>query len=310
MGSLPEPRQLLTSLIDSITRIPLSPPPPIQQPLQNADGTPADAFDGGRSRWANGNPNYHPLKAVPQSQRQLITTLHVLFPTMLLPALDLLDRGLLLKLIRASGERINSPALSSNPALLSVNQQPSGSGLGAEDGRNDVGCRSNGVYIVHSAQSGGPDAASLSYSHRRHQLQNQPETAPSRTHVSGRRYLVRLRAWHCTCAAFAFAAFLPDSRLADQAHCEEDDAKVDSGCRFREDDADGETQGKDRRRCVRDWSFGGLSFSGIQGSDAGVACCKHLLACLLAERWHAALGGYVIEKEVGKEEMAGLVADI
>ena len=41
----------------------------------------------------------------------------------------------------------------------------------------------------------------------------------------------------------------------------------------------------------------------------GVPCCKHLLACLLAERWHAALGSYVMGRRVGKEEMAGIIAD-
>jgi len=41
-----------------------------------------------------------------------------------------------------------------------------------------------------------------------------------------------------------------------------------------------------------------------------VPVCKHLLACLLAERWEAALGGYVIERRVGREEMAGIAAEV
>lgn len=38
-------------------------------------------------------------------------------------------------------------------------------------------------------------------------------------------------------------------------------------------------------------------------------CCKHLMACVLAERWEGVLGGYVKQMRVGREEMAGLGAD-
>jgi hypothetical protein len=64
-----------------------------------------------------------------------------------------------------------------------------------------------------------------------------------------------------------------------------------------------------------DWSFGGMSCDGLDlgGGDTageGVPVCKHLLACLLAERWSVALGRYVVERRVGGEEMAGIVADV
>lgn len=59
------------------------------------------------------------------------------------------------------------------------------------------------------------------------------------------------------------------------------------------------------------WSFGGASYDGTQGRESeGVPCCKHLLACLLAERWHAALGGHIVERRMGREEMAGIIADV
>src|SRR6187402_1300149 len=42
----------------------------------------------------------NPLKSLPQSKRALLSTLHVLFPPpMLLQALDLLDRGLVTRLV-------------------------------------------------------------------------------------------------------------------------------------------------------------------------------------------------------------------
>jgi len=85
-------------------------------------------------------------------------------------------------------------------------------------------------------------------------------------------YEVRLKAWNCTCAAFAFAAFNSSApRLAQD---------------------EGAEKGGDEMR------FGGL----LRGEEVPV--CKHLLACVLAER----MGGYVEEKVVGREEMAGWAA--
>lgn len=56
------------------------------------------------------------------------------------------------------------------------------------------------------------------------------------------------------------------------------------------------------------WQFGGRSFDGIDGG--GVPCCKHLLACVLVDRWGEVLGEYAKERTVGKEEMAGLGAEV
>jgi len=64
---------------------------------------------------------------------------------------------------------------------------------------------------------------------------------------------------------------------------------------------------------MRDEGVGGMSFDGMDlgdGKDGGVAMCKHLLACLLVERWGGVLGGYLKERKVGRNEMAGLGADV
>lgn len=60
------------------------------------------------------------------------------------------------------------------------------------------------------------------------------------------------------------------------------------------------------------WEFGGLSADGRDGGGGGggVPCCKHLLACVLTERWDAVLGAYVEERLVSREEGAGLVGDL
>lgn len=56
------------------------------------------------------------------------------------------------------------------------------------------------------------------------------------------------------------------------------------------------------------WEFGGMSCDGKIGGQ--VPCCKHLLACVLVERWEAVLGRYVVEKRVEREEMAGMGAGV
>lgn len=98
-------------------------------------------------------------------------------------------------------------------------------------------------------------------------------------------YIVRLGAWNCSCAAFAFSAF-PGTASSLVFDAGEEEVEGD----------DGEAGGGE------EWHFGGVSRDGLGG---GVPCCKHLLACVLAERMGGWVGG-VKEREVGREEMAGL----
>jgi hypothetical protein len=85
-----------------------------------------------------------------------------------------------------------------------------------------------------------------------------------------------------------------------------DDSDSDSDERGKErgdDDGDGsEVDGVNGKG--RGWEFGGLSFDGKEGGKVPV--CKHLLACLLVERWEDVFGGYVKERSVEREEMAGV----
>ena len=118
--------------------------------------------------------------------------------------------------------------------------------------------------------------------------------------------MVRLEAWNCSCAAFAFESF-PGSTYpqAQKPWLDLDDSDSDE----RED---GNIEEEDEMEAGKgvEWEFGGLSFDGKAGRNGRearkVPICKHLLACLLAERWDGVLGGYVRERGVGREEMAGL----
>ncbi|KAL3418667.1 hypothetical protein PVAG01_10383 [Phlyctema vagabunda] len=105
-------------------------------------------------------------------------------------------------------------------------------------------------------------------------------------------YTVRLRAWNCTCAAFTFSAF-PGSSAAFTPELVHGDG-VPEVTRAGDDEGS--------------WEFGGLSSDG-SNSDENLPCCKHLLACLLAEKWEAVLGAYVNVREISLDEMAGVAGE-
>lgn len=99
-------------------------------------------------------------------------------------------------------------------------------------------------------------------------------------------YEVRLQAWNCSCAAFAFAAF---SGEWDGAETFDGESGIHD---------EGPRQGKEGSQ---ESHVGGVS----SGEDVPV--CKHLLACVLAERVEG-LSASVDEKMVAREELAGWAA--
>lgn len=106
-------------------------------------------------------------------------------------------------------------------------------------------------------------------------------------------YIVHTAVWNCTCAAFAFAAFPAVAAAA---------PVLSTLQRSGEGEVDEAAGG-----------FGGMSFDGrgVESDEVGglPPCCKHLLACVLVEKW-AVLTGYVNERSVGREELAGIFAGI
>jgi hypothetical protein len=99
-------------------------------------------------------------------------------------------------------------------------------------------------------------------------------------------YEVRLRAWNCSCPAFAFAAF-------PSLHPEP------SVSRYNE--AEGVIEGVLDSKNL-EWVFGGVSLG-----EGMPPVCKHLLACVLVERC-GMFGGFVEERDVSVEEAAGWAA--
>ncbi|POS81157.1 hypothetical protein DHEL01_v200428 [Diaporthe helianthi] len=271
-SALPTPRQLLSSILDQISRIPApTTPDPGNGTAQNSRTiTRTDSFPE-RTGQA---PHSNPLRLIEPGHRPLFTTLHVLFPSLLLPALDLLDRGLVTRLVTPPG--------------------------GASPGHRPT----PSAYIVRSAQKptrrpyGGDAPAATS-----------ANATTGSNSSSQRAYVVHAAAWNCTCAAFAFSAFPSLSGPSLLAPAESRGEDTVPAMIVTQDDGDSaEDSGEGRQS--RPWQFGGVSLEG--GPDAGGVppCCKHLLACVLAERWPTGLDGYVNRWEVAREEMAGVFADV
>lgn len=270
-GSLPTPRALLTSLTNALSSIPPA-----------AGTTPQQLHPS------------NPLKFLPPSQaRPLLATLHTLYPNVLLTALDLLDRRLVTRI---------APEPAAAPPDVPMEAEAEAEG----DGDTPLE-EPNFFYLVRSAREpsrrgrrGAPAAEVLNEG-------------------AGPTYVVQTRAWNCSCAAFAFSAF-PAESATPVYHISSTSASALSLSRRYNAGSGRYEDEKGARKDVTEeaWEFGGMSRDGLdpRPGDAGmvgtggVPCCKHLLACVLAERWREVLGGYVTEWRAGKEEAAGLVAGI
>lgn len=305
-SALPTPRQLLTSILNQISQVPAPTAPGAGDvPAKNSSTvTRTDSFPE-RAR----EPPANPLRLIDARHRPLFTTLHVLFPSLLLPALDLLDRGLVARLVSPGLAATSLPAEGSHLA----HQDGESHGTQGEDSgdsqvRDSTAAAAEAspppsVYLVRSAQKparrpygGGGDASATT-------------AAPTTTSSSQRTYVVHTTAWNCTCAAFAFSAFPPLAgapTLLGQGHNEPEDPMSGITIMDDGDDAEESEEGEERGP----WQFGGVSFDGCTGEGDVPPCCKHLLACVLAERWGCGLGRYVARREVERDEMAGVFADV
>ncbi|KAM7194105.1 hypothetical protein V8F33_007432 [Rhypophila sp. PSN 637] len=319
------------------------------------------------------------LKQVPLSHRHLIITLHVLFPGLVLPALDLLDRGLVGRVILGKGSSSTIPIKREQQKREAIKKEEDKQ-RGTKETTNSkkkVDQSPPKFYLVRSAQEKPTSRRRNRGQQRRRQHQryesgddDQEEDYHERADMSGgnnlfpggpRAYIVRLEAWNCTCAAFAFAASFPihpRTTSSEAGQTEKKPQQQDGNEQDDDDDNRRDTTGQEREttghgagidqdsaedegermdmdpppaeldsdtimkneqpleeagngqdtRDTSGWTFGGLTLE-QRGGDCP-PLCKHLLACLLAERWNDALGQYVVERQVSKQEMAGIVAEI
>lgn len=282
--------------------------------LFNALGAPASDEQDTSTRYDSS----HPLEDAGTKLKHQLLALHVVFPNEMLPALDLLDRGMVTRLcIRRDQENAKGNAAaqhtrkenngnnSTGPAEGNVCGGPidnvpihfpsPSTGLDPTDGSQTNVLKG---YEPHSksAQS-GEDAVRKSFHatpgttldtvyYIRSTQQRSSRFSTSYDTLTF--YECRLNAWHCSCPAFVFSAFPLQQQ---QQQPEAMSPTLD-------------TYNEETTTILKsEWDFGGFS----QDADISPAC-KHLLACVLVEKCADLFGGCVEERVVDVEEAAGWAA--
>lgn len=273
-----------------------------------------------------------------EKKKKLVVALHVIFPDMVLPALDLLERGCVIRVVCAWENR-------SEVFQKEGREGREGRGRGEEEKKEELE-ENDSCYEKKDTET-VPDIEETTGAEKSGRLvsfylvQSRHQGARNRKEKKregGKKYLVRTLAWQCSCAAFAFSACASDNEedeeeegrgdnfatLDDKDQEEEDCANhvitSGGGCystKSPEVDLNGQRYGSEyheqnehRAKEESPWEFGGISMSGHGSVPSSVPLCKHLFACVLAERWPDVLGSYVDYKTVSKEDMAGLVVEL
>lgn len=134
---------------------------------------------------SRGSPN--PLSDASENTKSTLLTLHTLFPTDVLPALDLLDRGLVTRFVLAASASNTDDGSSSKHQAAKT----------AEKSQDPPKRRQTLSYYVRTAQQ------QKSFPRSRNTAAAAVQATTS--------YEVHLAAWNCSCPAFTFAAFPADA---------------------------------------------------------------------------------------------------
>ncbi|KAI1323456.1 hypothetical protein F5Y16DRAFT_403365 [Xylariaceae sp. FL0255] len=322
--ALPNPRLLLTALLSSLPQ-PNAPSSSHQHPAETDPSTSISRARTHNPHLAGNSPN--PLRQIPPAYRPLLTTLHVLYPSTFLPALDLLDRHLVTRVVlkKDSSERQQQNQHQLDLELEEEEEEEDTHAQSPVSNRTEKKRRQPSVlyHLVRSA------AAAAHTTKGKGSDNNKNNNSGGGTQA----YIVRTQAWSCSCAVFAFAAFPPLPLLPPKPPADKKKStgagspggyEISPSTTMRNWDREQRNTGEEgqEEEEAETWEFGGLSADGkdsdaevegggsIQGRSEIVPCCKHLLACVLAERWAGMLGTYVQERVVSREEAAGLVGDL
>lgn len=201
--------------------------------------------------------------------KPLMLTLHCLFPNDLLPALDILDRGLVRRLVQANDGDTVPTAPGHGQSVAGEDQRTS-----QESGsRTEIASQNEDIFLVTSASAVPPNPA-----------------GPSSISEHEKGYEVRLHAWNCTCPTFALSAF------RDLA------ARLNASAEQHHSHAE---QLHDRAPVV--YPFGGTLTRDTDRDSPPI--CKHILACVLFARCPGLFGDDGDGKcVVSMEELAGWCA--
>jgi SWIM zinc finger len=265
-----------------------------------------------------------------ESIKSLLVTLHFLFPHEMIPALDLLDRGLVCRMVimsslhsaegSESGTGSAAAAVAPGGGIDSATDTHTGASSEDDDDRPGADSYKGGtipkylrkevdkgeieIFYVQSASS--LQSSTTIHRHSRHQ---------NTTHRSTT-YEVRLEAWNCTCPAFAFStfggrSFTPlDNHDAEEQHLgmqhlDEHSTDYETEETVVEDQA--ETAGvDDGGNVAAQWTFGGTLTLPSSNLASPVPVCKHILAAVLGKHVPGFFGsGSVQASTVSREEAAG-----
>jgi hypothetical protein len=286
--ALPTSRTFITQLFDSLSTLP-------------SDQAAAATKDHAKT-------NSNPLNNLSDATRKQLLSFQVVFPTEFVPALDLLDRRLVTRFHIRNEEQVadlktvvdvgdqqqdvhmmqgttaDSEAPSPQQQQENVHTRtnpatPKEADPTDKDKTNHL--NNNTIYYVRSAQQQRSSRFATSYDTTTY-------------------YQVRLRAWNCSCPAFAFSAFPATTVTTRHVGNEEEAAEVAVHTPLHNNNNDDDN-------ADNKWIFGGISLVGEETTQPPPVC-KHLLACVFVERCKGLFGGFVEDREVGVEEAAGWAA--
>jgi hypothetical protein len=276
----------------------------------------------------NAKTNTNPLNNLSDATRKQLLSFQVVFPTEFIPALDLLDRRLVTRFHIRNEEQMaelktvvdvgdqqqdvqmmqDTTAESEAPPPQQQQQQqqenshtrtnPATTKEADPTDKDKINDFNNTIYYVRSAQQQRSSRFATSYDTTTY-------------------YQVRLRAWNCSCPAFAFSAFPATTVTTRHVGNEEEAAEVavhtplhnnNNSTTHQElnnkKDSNNNNNSDNVDNADNKWIFGGISL----GKETPPPVCKHLLACVFVERCKGLFGGFVEDREVGVEEAAGWAA--
>lgn len=306
----------------------------------------------------NGNQDNSLGSPIPDTTQPALLTLHLLYPHILLDALDLLDRNCVIQLniskqrepqaSARTSDTIQHDVAEENLSLTQQRQAILKEMADADQPRdNDAPTPDNSAPARQGPAADRP-GTSRSYYVRSaqpppHRYAVHVEEGP---YAQSKGYTIHLTAWNCSCPAFAYAAFVDRAQVSEEAKARIANVMGVTGIAAMDLHGDPEVSVNTLEPLpfALKYGFGGLdvfqdmtSYSDIADRNDGVgslrvrtgrneklpACCKHLMACVLAEAMPSVFGDStqdaesagraasvkgIVQKWIDVEEAAGWAA--
>lgn len=241
---------------------------------------------------AAGEPCPAPLSACPGA-REIVVALEYLLPGGVMPALDVLDRGLVTRYCLKRGDEgeVQVDVEGGGGVQREIPGTPDGSESEISDVGGELGEEKTDTETKTEPKPKPKPQPKRDqqYSYYVRSDHPPPVSSSNRSKKPLRRtpptYSVRPTAWFCTCDAFVFAAFAvpPPPVLGSELEALEL-ARMMEAC---------------------GWVWGGC-MRGVRAPPV----CKHLVACVLAENCGEMFMPFVKRVELGVEEMVGVGAGV